>query len=219
MSLNEPAAFSPIRVLLVDDHPAVRQGLGLLLGTEGICVCAEAGGRVEALGCLTQTLPDLALVDLSLGAESGAALIADLHARNVPVLVYSMHEDARHVEGAFTAGALGYVTKRELHGVLIQAIREVAHGRRFVSPNAAVAMADHISRPQNHEGERELSDQERQVYQLLGEGEGTIEIAAAMRISTRTVESYYSRIMEKLSVEGMRDLRRHAINHLRNHTP
>lgn len=206
-----------IRILVVDDHPAVRQGLGLLLAPEGICVCAEASDQSEALALLADAKPDLALVDLSLGGNSGEALIAELRAREVPVLVYSMHEDARHLENAFAAGAVGYVTKRESHGVLVEAIREVAEGRRFVSPNAAIALADHMAEHQSHINGRELSDQEREVYRLLGQGEGTIEIAAAMSISARTVESYYARIMEKLGIEGMRDLRRHAISHLRDH--
>jgi DNA-binding NarL/FixJ family response regulator len=218
MSSNKSAVPFSIRVLLVDDHPAVRQGLGLLLATEGICVCAEAGKRSEALECLEEARPDLALVDLSLGGESGIALIADMNAHSVPALVYSMHEDAQHIESAFAAGALGYVTKRELHGVLMQAIREVVQGHRFVSPKAAVAMADHAAKQQFYNCNRELSDQEKQVYELLGEGEGTIEIAALMHISARTVESYYARIMEKFGINGMRDLRRHAINHLRNRT-
>ena len=208
---------SVIHILVVDDHPAVRQGLALLLAPEGICVCAEASGQAEALKALAEAKPDLALVDLSLGGESGESLVTDLREREVPSLVYSMHDDARHVEDAFAAGAVGYVTKRESHGVLVEAIREVAKGHRFVSPNAAIALADHAAGHQSHTGGRELSDQERQVYRLLGEGEGTIEIASAMGISARTVESYYARIMEKLNVEGMRDLRRNAISHLRDH--
>jgi len=217
MSNNEPTTSSPIRILLVDDHPAVREGLGLLLAAEGICVCGEASGQAEALRSLAEARPDLALVDLSLGSEYGATLVTELCAREIPSLVYSMHEDIHHVESAFAAGARGYVTKRELQGVLVLAIREVAQGRRFVSPNAAIALADHIAGTRSHNGERELSDQERQVFHLLGEGEGTIEIAAAMCIKTRTVESYYARIMDKLGIEGMHDLRHYAINHSRDH--
>jgi len=208
-----------IRVLIVDDHPAVRQGLGLLLGPEGITVCAEADERAEALSRLEECRPDLVLVDLSLGDEDGVVLLADLHERAVPTLVYSMYEDGRHVESAFAAGALGYVTKRELRQVLVQAIREVAAGRRFVSPKAALALADRIAEGQTDAPYGELSNQERLVYRFLGEGESTSGIAATMNISTRTVESYYARILVKLGLGGMRELRRNAINYLRNHTP
>jgi len=210
-------AQARIRVLLVDDHPAVREGLALLLAPDGIDVVAEASTRAEALSRVKEPRPDLAIVDLSLDTEDGAALIADLRARDVPALAYSMHKDARHVEGAFAAGALGYVTKTELHGVLVQAVRQVAAGRQFVSPVAAVALAERASQPHAQPGARDLSQQERQVYRLLGNGEGTYEIAAAMNISTRTVESYYARIIVKLGVSGMYELRHHAIAHAREH--
>ena len=209
----------PIRILLVDDHPAVREGLALLLAPEGMEVCAEAGGRDEALGRLKTFHPDMAVVDLSLEQEDGTALIADLHKREVPVLIYSMHNDARHVEGAFAAGALGYVTKREFHGVLVQAVREVAAGRRFVSPHAARALAESHAGARADDAVDKLSPHEREVFQLLGQGEGLLEISAALNVSAHTVESYYARIQVKLNLNGMYELRCHAIEHLQKHTP
>ncbi len=208
-----PAEPSPVRLLLVDDHPVVREGLALLLAPEGIIICAEASTSTEALARAASSHPDLALVDLSLGSEDGLPLVAQLSARAVPALVYSMHEDQWHVEGAFAAGALGYVTKRELSQVLVDAIHHVAAGRRFVSPNAAIALTEHITTPTEQHADLRLSNQEQQVYQLLGQGEGTHEIADIMGISVRTVESYYARMQAKLGLPGMRALRRHAINH------
>lgn len=207
-----------IRVLLVEDHPALRAGLAMLLAAEDIVVCAEAGGRAEALEHLEKRRPDLAIVDLSLDGEDGSALIIELHQREVPVLVYSMHRDSRHVRGAIGAGALGYVTKRELHGVLVQAIREVAAGRRFISPGAAVALAEGLTDSPGEEGAEKLSPHERNVYELLGKGADTFDIATALSITNRTVESYYSRILVKLDLSGMHELRRHAIAHLQKHT-
>lgn len=204
-----------VRVLVVDDHPAVRQGLALLLEPEGITVCAEAENRVQALDRLKGRSPDLALVDLSLGDDDGLPLIVELSKLGLPCLVYSMHEDGRHVENAFSAGARGYVTKREVHRVLVEAIAEVAAGRRFVSPRAAAALADQVAAGNADRCLEGLSSQEKQVYQLLGEGNTTKAIAASMNISTRTVESYYTRILVKLALEGMGELRRHAILHLR----
>lgn len=210
---TDRSASSPIRILVVDDHPAVRQGLIHLLSMEGILVTGEASDRAGAMVHLENHRPDLVLVDLSLADEDGLTLVADLRTRAVPTLVYSMYQDAGHVKGAFAAGAIGYVAKREIHGVLVQAIREAAAGRRFVSPLAAIALADDVANPARIEPNRVLSEQERQVYDLLGQGEGTIEIAATLRISTRTVDTYYSRIQDKLGIRGMRDLRRHAAKH------
>lgn len=210
-----PLNTQPIRILLVDDHPAIREGLALLLATEGIDVCATASTSAEALVHAEELHPDLALVDLSLGNEDGLLLVADLHARVVPVLVYSMHEDARHVEGAFTAGALGYVSKRELYAVLVDAIREVMAGRRFVSAYAAIALTDHFAWSPAQGPDRELSDQEHRVYRLISQGNGTQAIADTMGISTRTVESYYARILVKLGLTSMRELRHQAITHSR----
>ncbi|MBI4776392.1 MAG: response regulator transcription factor [Deltaproteobacteria bacterium] len=218
MDNDRENSSKPLRVLIVDDHPAVRQGLGLLLGTEGITVCAEAGGCAEALARVDEHQPDVVLVDLSLGDEDGFALLEDLRERALPSLVYSMHEDGRRIVSAFSAGALGYVTKREVHGVLALAIREVAAGRRFVSPRAAVALAQQAISGQTDEVYGELSRQEKKVYRLLGQGETTKQIAAAMDISTRTVESYCARILVKLGLEGMSELRRHAISYFHKHT-
>ena len=207
-----------IRVLLVDDHPAVRMGLAMLLASEGIEVCGEAAGFDDAMELAGGCAPCVAVVDLSLAGRDGLDVVAGLLARGVRSLVYSMHDGGRHVQAAFAAGALGYVAKREMHRVLVEAIRSVAEGRRFASPEAAAALAGHVAMMAGSDAphETELSEQERQVYRMLGEGEGTIEIAAALRISTRTVDSYYARIQAKLGLRGMRDLRRHAISHLRS---
>jgi DNA-binding NarL/FixJ family response regulator len=211
-------ASQAIRVLLVDDHPAVCEGLALLLAPEGIVVCAEASRRAEALMHWEKRRPDVAIVDLSLDGEDGLAVIADLHRRGMPVLVYSMHSDAHHVGSAIAVGARGYVTKRELHGVLVRGIREVAAGRRFLSPVAAAALAESLTEPSG-DGTGKLSGHERRVYELLGGGADTYDIAAALGITNHTVESYYSRILIKLDLAGMHELRRHAIAHLQKHTP
>jgi DNA-binding NarL/FixJ family response regulator len=212
MDSGDVNSSPPIRVLLVDDHPAVREGLALLLAPEGIEVCAEAGGRADALARVEERPPDLAIVDLSLDGEDGLALISDLHRRAVPVLVYSMHTDARRVGTAFEAGALGYVTKRAFHGILVQGIREVAAGRRFVSPGAAAALAGSLAGSPPEDAVQNLSPHERSVYELLGQGQNTFDIAAALHVSSHTVESYYERIKVKLDLNGMHELRRHAIH-------
>lgn len=209
VSTQDQPGLPKIRILIVDDHPAVRKGLALLLEPEGIEVCAEAQSLAEALARADEHKPDLALVDLSLGNDNGLALIAEFAQRGLPSLVYSMHEDGRSVQSAFATGCLGYVSKCEPHEVLIAAIGETAARRRFVSPKAALALADHIA-----EGTAntvaELSVQECEVYRLLGAGESTRTIAISMNISRHTVETYYARIRQKLDMASMTDLRRHA---------
>lgn len=217
MPAQHLTASPPIRILLVEDHPAVRHGLALLLASECKAVCAEAGGRSEALARVKEH-PDLAIVDLLLDGDDGSVLIADLHQRDIPVLVYSMHNDAPRVQSAFAAGALGYVSKRELDSVLVQAVREVTAGHRFVSPDAAVALAEGINRTAPDDTFAKLSLQEREVYELIGRGESATEIADALGISTRTVESYCGRILVKLNLNGMHELRRHAIKYLQKHS-
>jgi DNA-binding NarL/FixJ family response regulator len=201
------------RIFLVDDHPAVRQGLALLLVQKDYVVCGEAGSRTEALKLLDASRADMALVDLSLGEESGLELIADLHGRGIPALIYSMHEDAGTIERAFSAGADGYVTKREVSDVLLEAVADVLAGQRHVSPNAAQSLANRVLAAQPGHGEAQLSERERQIMAMIGRGDTSTDIANTLSISVRTVETYYSRIMEKLGLDGMKTLRRHAIHH------
>ena len=219
MGSGQATASPPIRVLLVDDHPAVREGLALLLAPDAVEVCAEAGGRAEALVRAEEGRPDVAIGDLSLNNEDGLALIADLHKLDVPVLVYSMHSDAARVGSALAAGALGYVTKRAFRSVLVQGIREVAAGRRFLSSSAAAALPECVTRSSAEDAVQKLSPHERTVYELQGRGEDLFNIAATLHVSNHTVESYYGRILVKLTLNGMHELRRHAIDYLHNRTP
>ncbi|MGA9752037.1 MAG: response regulator transcription factor [Acidobacteriota bacterium] len=200
---------SPVRLFMVDDHPAVREGLRLLLEQEGIAICGEAGDSAAALREIPASSPDLVMVDLSLGRESGLVLLRELarSVHKVPLLVYSMHEDAFHIGQALAAGASGYATKREISAVLAQAIRELLAGRRYVSPRARDALG---AVPPGQQKPEPLSPREIQIYQFLGEGYSTAGIAEELGVSRRTVDSYYARILDKLDASGMEDLRRRA---------
>jgi DNA-binding NarL/FixJ family response regulator len=193
-----------IRVLLVEDHPVVRQGQRLLLELEGIDVCGEADSIETALQNAAQSHPDLVVVDLSLGDEDGLDLVGQFAAKEPRphLLVYSMFEDPVHVDRALQAGASAYVTKRDAAGVLPRAIRECVAGRCYLSPRVEQKRAE----PSDG-----LSLQERQVFDLLGEGHATSAIAARLDLSPRTVESYYARIQAKLGLSGMKELRQQAI--------
>ncbi|WP_243439173.1 response regulator transcription factor [Fundidesulfovibrio soli] len=204
-----------MRVFLVDDHPAVRQGLALLLGQERHTVCGEAGGKAEFLERVGASGAQIALVDLSLGEESGLALLEELRRRGIPALIYSMHEDAETIERAFAAGAGGYVTKREVSSVLLDALAEVAAGGRYVSPRAGRSLVERGAPGGAGQDAGALSEREGQILGLLGRGESAADIAAALSISARTVESYCARIMDKLGLSGMKALKKHAIQRMK----
>lgn len=197
------------RVFLVDDHPLVRQGLATVLAQAGFTVCGEAGNGAETLRHSQLASAELAIVDLALGDENGLDLIAALRARGVRVLVYTMHEEPSRVTGALAAGAGGYVTKREVGQYLVEAVRGVLAGKPYVSPRAAAVLAK--SEPSRCAHDPSLSEQQRHVYRLLGEGASADEIAAELQLSPRTVESYCARMIEKLGLSGMKELRRQAI--------
>ena len=200
----------PCRVFIVDDHPAVREGLALLLEQHGMLVCGDAEDGAQTMECLKSARPHVVLVDLSLRRESGMALIEQLRALGVAVLVYSMHEDVVHVKRAFAAGAGGYVTKREGADVLVQGIQEVVAGRRYLGERARNALIDGGQDDHGADAQH-LSDREALVLQWIGEGDSSEEIARRLHISSRTVETYCGRIIEKLDLGGMRELRRYAI--------
>ena len=200
------------RILLIDDHPAVRQGLALLLTQERHQVCGEAGNRSEMLGQLATSRADMALLDLHLGDESGLDLIGDLRQQGIPVLVYSMFEDAHTIRRVFAEGAQGYVCKREVSDALLNGVREVLEGRSHVSPVAAQSLLISEQKPDD---ESALSEREQQIIDLLGQGCSNQEIAEKLAIGIRTVESYCARAIEKLGLKGMRELRRHAIQNAR----
>jgi len=154
---------------------------------------------------------DIAIIDLSLGEDSGLELLHALKALNIPGLVYSMYEDPETIALAFDSGAGGYITKREMAEVLLLGVQEVRDGRRFISPRAAQSLAMRAVKG-NGAREAELSERERQILRMLGQGDSAADIAREFIISTRTVETYYSRLMEKLGLVGMKELRKFAIS-------
>jgi len=197
------------RIFIVDDHPVVRQGLRLLFTHASHIVCGEAESVRNVVTRLGSAGADIVLLDLSLGDESGLDLIEAIRAAGCAVLVYSMHEDAATIERALAAGANGYVSKRENEGTLLQAIADLLAGNRHLSPLAAQNMTNRsLSEPARRPV---LSERESTILSCLGQGDSNAEIAAALSISVRTVETYCARLVSKLELEGMRALRRYAI--------
>jgi DNA-binding NarL/FixJ family response regulator len=199
------------RLFIIDDHPVVRQGLRLLFTQASHVVCGDAECGQEALGRIGTAGADIAVLDLSLGEESGLDLIGDIRAAGVAVLVYSMHEDVTSIERAFAAGASGYVSKRENEEVLFHAVVDLMAGRRYLSQRATESLARRAPTTVEVEAKHALSERERDILARLGQGESNADIAAALAISVRTVETYCTRLAAKLELDGMKALRRHAI--------
>jgi DNA-binding NarL/FixJ family response regulator len=199
-----------VKVFLVDDHPAMRRGLSIILAQVGHTVCGEAGSRKEMLDRIDDSEAEVALVDLSLSKESGLDLLSDLLDRNIAPLVYSMHEDRATIERAFARGAHGYVTKREVAEVLLEALDEVFAGRRYGSPLVSRTLASGVLSTELGTTAA-LSPREEQIMVGLGHGESSSEIGGKLGISAHTVGTYYARIIEKLELRGMKELRKVAI--------
>ncbi len=192
------------KIFIVDDHPLVRAALAQLLAGAGHETSGQASNPDEALTHPALASSALVIVDLALEKESGVALIAKLRARHLPVLVYSMHEDSNMIRRALDAGANGYVTKREAAESLLAAIRDVSQGGRYLSPRAAAALRMGSALDV-------LNGQQLEIYRRLGRGLTNEEIAHQLGISARTLESYCVRIMDKLGIQGAKELRQRAI--------
>ncbi len=200
-----------IRVFLLDDHPAVREGIALLLARYNMTVCGEAGSGQEAMQQLAGLVPDLLLLDLSLGDESGLDLIEDVKASGIKVLIYTMHDDPRQIRLALAAGADGYVTKREISSILYEAVHAIRAGQLYLSPVALASINNQGMPDKLGSLVERLSPRELAIFKQIGRGCSKSEIAETLEISTSTVETHYTRIIAKLECSGTREMRRRAI--------
>jgi DNA-binding NarL/FixJ family response regulator len=207
------------RVFLVDDHPLVREWLTNLLKQQpDLEVCGEAENAAQALLGIAKTKPSLAIIDISLNAASGLELVKDLCIQHPSVasLVLSMHEEELYAERAMRAGARGYVRKRETSKNILAAIRRVLEGGIYISQKLSNAMAQKFLKGQEAVGVAQsrvgqLSDRELEVFQLLGKGRSTSEIADELHLSLKTVQAYSVRAKEKLGLTTAAELLREAI--------
>jgi DNA-binding NarL/FixJ family response regulator len=207
------------RVFLVDDHPLVREWLTNLLNQQlDLEVCGEAENAAEALRGIGQTKPNLAIIDISLNAASGLELVKDLCIQypSVAALILSMHEEELYAERAMRAGARGYVRKRETSRNILTAVRRVLEGGIYVSEKLSNAMALKFLKGKEAVGVAQslvsqLSDRELEVFQLLGKGRSTSEIADELHLSLKTVQAYCVRAKEKLGLTTAVELLREAI--------
>lgn len=207
-----------LRVVIVDDHPIVRKGLTELINHEpGMTVCGESDTAAGGLERIRADRPDVAIVDLSLGMASGLQLVKTLNASlpDVRVLILSMHDETLHAERALAAGASGYIMKQAANQNLIGAIRCVASGKIYVSTEMAeriVARMTGRAAPDRAEPLERLTDREREVFALIGRGQGTRDIALQLALSVKTIETYQARIKEKLGLTSVRELTRAAMS-------
>jgi DNA-binding NarL/FixJ family response regulator len=215
---KRPARPEALRIVIVDDHPIVRKGLTEVITHEpGMTVCGESDSSAGGLEVISRERPDVAIVDLSLGLESGLNLVKQLDALvpGVHVLVLSMHDETLHAERVLAAGARGYIMKQEAMHNLITAIRCVAEGKTYVSPQMSERILARVSGRRTPAGPAapvdRLTDREREVFALIGRGLGTREIAEALNLSAKTVETYHARIKEKLGLANGHELIRAAI--------
>jgi DNA-binding NarL/FixJ family response regulator len=213
------------RIVVVDDHPIVRQGLALLINREpDLVVCGEAEEAMGALHLLPSAHPDLLIVDISLNGPDGLDLLKSIRSIQpaLPVLILSMHDESIYAERALRAGANGYIMKQEATEKVLVAVRRILSGEIYVSDQIANKMLKHYitgSGTLRNSSIADLSDRELEVFRLIGEGHGTRQIAEELHISIKTVESYQAHIKEKLSLRSARELMQHAIQWAMNEKP
>jgi DNA-binding NarL/FixJ family response regulator len=203
------------KILIVDDHPLVRAGLAQLIGDcPDLEVCGEAANMSEALRQIDNNAPDLAIIDLSLAGGSGLDLIEHIKSRNLDILmlVASMHDETLYAERVLAAGARGYINKQEAQDSIIRAIRQVLGGKVYLSE----AMTDRLlsgmvdARVDKRDIEL-LSNRELQVFELIGRGVPSSQIASQLNLSIKTIETYQANIKKKLRLTSAHELNQRAI--------
>jgi len=210
------------RIFLVDDHPVTREGVRVLIDQESdLVVCGQADSAPAALQLIQRLKPDLAVVDITLKTTSGIELMKNVKALlpDLPVLIMSMHDESLYAERALRAGAKGYVMKHEASDRILTAIRSVLAGDLYLSEKMKEKMLHRLVRSRKNEVVftiDTLSDREMEVFQLIGNGFGTRQIAEKLNLSVKTIDSYREHLKLKLRLEKGSDLVRHAIQWVRS---
>lgn len=205
------------KVLIVDDHEIMRQGLKQLIEhEEDLSVCGEAEDVAGAVAAIEETNPDIALIDISLKDSSGIELIKDIRVRwpKLPIMVLSMHDESFYAERVLRAGAKGYVSKSEISGKVIDGIRKVLDGELYISGEVASRMLRKAigggSQVDLSPIDR-LSDREFEVFELIGDGRQMRDIAKRMHVSLKTVEAHRENIKKKLNLDSASELISYAV--------
>jgi len=203
-------------ILLVDDHPLVRERLAEIINSEpDLRVSGQAADPAEALEAISRCEPDLVIVDLALRQSHGLDLIKDICARypRLPMLVVSMHDESLYAERVIRAGARGYITKQQATRNILVAIRRVLTGHIFLSETQAAHMASRIAgkRPEPGDLTERLTDRELRIFELIGQGYAVQDVADQLHLDIKTVETYRARIKTKLNLKNANEVLRLAI--------
>ncbi len=205
------------RIVIVDDHPMTRYGIAQLLNLESdLEVCGEAGSAEQAMAVVSALKPRLVVADLSMPGRHGLEFIKDMRAMHpeIAVLVLSMHDEALFAERVLRAGARGYIMKNEGGEKLVHAVRHVLQNKVYVSEALSGSILDHLATPRRQTRERPLealTDREFEVFQLIGQGLQTREIAERLHLSAKTVDTHRLHLREKLNVRSGPELIKHAV--------
>jgi DNA-binding NarL/FixJ family response regulator len=217
MVLERPLQTGKKTVLVVDDHPLMRQGLALLINQQqDMQVCGEAEEAQAAMQAIAQLQPDIMILDISLKGPDGIELLKNIRATepDLPVLVLSMHDEAIYAERALRARANGYIMKQEATEKVLVAVRRILSGEVYLSERMSNKMLQqYIGGTPTMIQSRiaSLSDRELEVFRRIGEGRATREIAEELHLSVKTVETYQAHIKDKLALRSGRELIQHAI--------
>jgi two-component system, NarL family, invasion response regulator UvrY len=202
-----------LRVVVVDDHAVVREGLKRIISEgQNMTVSAEAGGGTEAVEVVKRTPCDAVVLDITMPDKNGLEVLKEIHEVNprLPVLVLSMHAEDQYAVRTLRAGAAGYLTKETAPTKLVEAIRKVVRGGKYVSPSLAEKLVFDLDRESKQPHEL-LSDREYQVLCMIASGKTVSGIATELTLSVKTVSTYRSRILEKLDMANNAELTRYAI--------
>jgi DNA-binding NarL/FixJ family response regulator len=212
------------KIFIVDDHPLMREGLTRLISIQpDLIVCGEATTMPQALKSIPILKPDVVILDLTLAGLNGLDLVKDMKLRSIKslILVLSMHDETLYAERALRAGAKGYIMKEEASKEVLKAIHRVLAGEIYLSEKMAARMLHKVANSTLTEKsmpEGSLSDRELQVFQSIGQGRGTRQIAEELHISAKTVESYRAHIKVKMNLKNAHELTQHAVHWVeRNH--
>ncbi len=205
------------RIFIVDDHPLIREGLAAQLANQpNMILCGEAEDVAEAIARIARAAPDLVIVDISLKNGNGIDLVKRLKGKDssLVILVWSMHPESLYAERALRAGARGYVSKSKSASEIMEAVNALLDGRTYLSPELSENLLCRlIGDKKSVEASRieSLTDRELETFELLGQGQTTLQIAAKMHVSRKTVETYRARIKEKLGLANAVELIQHSV--------